>query len=748
MAEKTHLKAEGLAFGHSLQTAFKTVIMYSVDHPAAEKATAQIYAALNKLLGKTQQFTFGFLNKRVLINDLLTDDETLSHLEGEFFRRGIGAITFSAGITLSEFKRGLAVVSTRPKVIEEKGGIQPFLQQNPLVGMRVLPAITPEGEDTVLQMNPESYLMAQGILGPGSGGGGQGLESLLRFVGMEKPEGFAGGAREALDLAGKATQAALMTPGADPRESMNALVRMLEESTPTYLLSSLPPGKQSELAGRSPEDVAQSLVEDLTVDLAAKRLADNPAASTTPVVQEQVVQILMRGLQATHVAERLLQKLSDVVEEAHLPPEVFDRIRQEITWVQLSPQEKHAQLMRIRRFDDQDFRRLLNYTQEAMNAGRIKDVAEVVEHYMGFLDLPADETRAHELARVPQLLPVAAGAATLPLLRGIVTRLSKELLEEKHAEGDSHQQVAKCLLTAAQTAALYEDYGTVHKIGLNLEISLATDNARHLDCCGRALENLLTTEAFERVIELYVAKRDDLAWAKVVGSLAKWFGPKSGEVVFTLLEKENSASNRLRLVRMCAPLLGAAAMEAARRRLSDERWYVVRNACTVLGELCDPEMPTQLRSALRHPDDRVQQAAVTSIMKCKGPGRGTAFAEALPHLKAQVVDMALDELFFMKDPESVEGLQQFVLAKTGSRTGALEKAVRALASIGSAQALEVLGKVLSDTGQAPSVRHIALLALGGNSLPSAKRILAEFIRLAPHDPLATQGKKLLASSRA
>jgi hypothetical protein len=493
--------------------------------------------------------------------------------------------------------------------------------------------------------------------------------------------------------------------------------------------------------------VALSLVEDLTVDLAAKRLADNPAASTTPVAQEQVVQILMRGLQATHVAERLLQKLSDVVEEAHLPPEVFDRIRQEIMWVQLSPQEKHAQLMRIQRFDDEDFHRLVNYTHEAVNAGKIQAVTQVVEHYMGFLDLPADETRAHELARVPQLLPVAAGAATLPLLRGIVTSLSKELLKEKHADGDSHQQVAKCLLTAGQTAALYEDFGTVHKIGIDLEISLATDKARHLDCCGRALENLVTLEAFERVIELYLAKRDDLAWAKVVGSLAKWFGPKSGEVVFMLLEKENSASSRLRLVHMCAPLLGVAALEAARRRLSDERWYVVRNACTVLGELGDPEITTQLRSALRHPDDRVQRAAVTSIMKCKGPGHAAAFAEALPHLKAQVLDMVLDELFFMKDPESVEGLQQFVLAKTGSRTGALEKAVRALASIGSEQALEVLGKVLSDTGQAPSLRHTALLALGGSSLPSARRILFEFVQLAPNDPLATQGKKILAAHR-
>ena len=539
-----------------------------------------------------------------------------------------------------------------------------------------------------------------------------------------------------------------MNPGADLQESLKALVRMLEESTPAYLLSALPPEKQSALAGRSTEEVAQSLVEDLTVDLAAKRLADNPSTSTMPVVQEQVVQILIRGLQTTHVAERLLQKLSHVVEEAHLPPEVFDHIRKEIMWVQLNPQEKHAQFMRIPRFDDQDFHRLINYAQESMNAGRVDDVTEVVEHYLGFLDLPPDPARAHDLARLPQLLPVVAGAATLPFLRGVVTRLCKELLEGKHADADSHQQVAKGLIAAAQTAALYEDFSTVHKIGLDLKTSLATDNARHLACCGQALENLMTMEAFERVIELYVAKRDDLAWAKVVGSLAKWFGPKSGEVVFTLLEKEKSASNRFRLVRMCAPLLGAAALEAARRRLSDERWYVVRNACTVLGELGDPEITTQLRSVLRHPDDRVQQAAVTSIMKCKAPGRGAAFAEALPHLKAQVLDMALDELIFLKDPKSVGGLEQFVLAKIGSRTGALEKAVRSLTSIGSGQALEVLGKVLSDTGQALSVRHTALLALGGSSLPAAKRILFEFVQLAPNDPLAIQGKKMLASSRA
>ncbi len=748
MVEKTQLKAEGLAFGHSLQSTFKTVIMYSVEHPAAARATEQMFDSLNKILSKAQQFTFGFLNKRVLINELLTDDTGLSQLESEFFRRGIGAITFSAGITLAEFKRGLAIVGSRPKIIEEKGGIELFLRQHPLVGMRVLPAITPEGEDTVLQMNPESYLMAQGILGPGKAGGGPGLESLLRFVGMDSPAGFAGGPKEALDLAGKATQAALMMPGADPRESLRALTRMLQEFTPNLLLSTMPSEKRAELAGRPPEAVAESLVEDLTADLAGKQLTNDPARAGVPAVQEQVVQILMRGMQATHVAEHILQKLSHVIEEAHLPPEVFNRIRQEITWVQLDPQEKYAQLMRIYQYDDQDFQRLIKYLHEAMAAGRVKDVSDVVEHFLKFLDSPPDVTRSQEVAKVLQILPIVTSSTTMPLLRGMAIRLSKELLDGARSDMPSHQQVVKCLTAITHSAAGFEDFAVVHKIGLDVEASQAKDAARHRQCCGEALENVLPMGAFERVIELYVAKRDDPGWAKFVASLAKWLGPKSGEVVFSLLEKENSAANRLRLVRMCAPLLGGAAMEAARRRLSDERWYVVRNACTVLGEVCDPDLPAQLRVALRHSDDRVQQAAVTSMIKCKAAGRGAGLAEALPHLKGQALETALDELSFMKETESVTGLRDFVLAKTGARTGLLEKAVRALSAIGTPEAIEVLGKVLSDTAQPPSVRNLALTGLGGNPQPSAKQVLAEFVRVAPNDPLAIQGKKFLAPSVA
>ena len=78
---------------------------------------------------------------------------------------------------MRDFKRALAILSAKPKVIEEEGGIKAFLDHNLLPGVRISPTakLGSQSEDTELGMNPESYLMVKEILGPQSGdalGGG------------------------------------------------------------------------------------------------------------------------------------------------------------------------------------------------------------------------------------------------------------------------------------------------------------------------------------------------------------------------------------------------------------------------------------------------------------------------------------------------------------------------------------------------------------------------------------------------
>jgi hypothetical protein len=187
-SQKSQLKAQGLAFGQSFQSVFKISAMYSVDHPAAGKVIQQSYGLLTELLKLGGQFTFGFVNERLLLNNSLISQNALTHLEVAFSKREIGAVSFQAGVTLKDFKRVLALLATRPTVIAEQGGIKKFLAENPIAGIRVMPAAKREKEgDTIdIGMDIGSYMTAQAILGQEAPSDTMALDMLLQVAGVAK----------------------------------------------------------------------------------------------------------------------------------------------------------------------------------------------------------------------------------------------------------------------------------------------------------------------------------------------------------------------------------------------------------------------------------------------------------------------------------------------------------------------------------------------------------------------------------
>ena len=734
------LKAQGLAFGRSLQTGLKTVIMYSVDHPSAEKALQHAFDSLNHLVQLTQQFTFGFLNQRVLINNILTEDVALGQLEIEFAKRGVAGLTFTAGINQRDFKRILAVLATKPKVIEEVGGIKSFLVQNPIENVRVLPAKKSTGEDRTLGMDAEAYLVAEGLLAPQAETGTRGADALFQFAALEKPAGYTGTPREVLELAGKVARTALVSPEANPQEVVTALAGVLAQMSPDELLAALPATRQKELAGRAPRDVAAGFMEEAAAGWAAERLSTSPTGLEGAAAEEDVIRVLLRGLQTTRMAERLLEKLGKCLEEAHLPVELFQRLRQELFWSALSPKEKLDRLMRLERYTRQDFHRLVNYVKESLNQGRAEDAIQAATHFLSCLERPGDEFKAG-LGMAPDLLAAMAGLSTLPFMKNLAARLAKELANESH-DRECHREVANCLATVAQIAGTYEHFELVHSIGSSLDSALGRSEAEHSECCRTALERILTPPAAERLIELYLEKRGESQWPKMAATLLKWVTPMGIEKVFHRLEDESSAANRMRLMRFLGQL-GPVAKSLTHARLKDNRWYVVRNACIIAGEQGDPDLPEILSSTLHHPDRRVQQAAVTAIIKSHSAGGAKVLAEALPHLHPQILELALDELSFLKDPKSIPGIEQFVSLNKGSKSPLLERATRVLASVSSESAVEALGRILFDPEQSVAVRKVALDCLSRSPYAAGRRFLNDFPVRFPNDPLAADCHKLL-----
>ena len=114
------------------------------------------------------------------------------------------------------------------------------------------------------------------------------------------------------------------TRTATSRELLIAVTQMLSGLKPDSLLASLPPAKQADLRGHSPGVMAAHLMEDAIAGWAAERLGVSGGGTGGEGsgewrtgegqgnVEAEVLQALLRGLKATRVAERLLQKIGAI----------------------------------------------------------------------------------------------------------------------------------------------------------------------------------------------------------------------------------------------------------------------------------------------------------------------------------------------------------------------------------------------------------------------------------------------------
>lgn len=738
--DKNQLKTQGLAFGLALQRAYKNVLLYSTEHAGVQQALQQAYDSLSAVLKLTPQFTFGFFNQRVLLNDLLTTENALSTLQAEFSKRNIAAASFFSGIGFREFQRGVSLLTAKPESIEQAGGIHSFLKKNPVEGMRLLAEEKRPSakEDTVLGMDLRSYLVAQSIM-EGQPGARvvPSLEMLLQTAGMERPAAFGGTAGEILELASRATQAAWSDPESNPQDVIPALARLLEELTPDYFISALAPAQQSKFRGLPAQEIAAELAEDMAIEWAGRRLSAVPTdAGGAAAVEADVARVLARALQTTQVAQRFLQKLGRLAEEAKLPPELLDRVQQELMWSSLSKEEQYARLRALDSFTERDFRHLLEYVEETGKEGNVDQALQVAEHYLAWADSGPAAARLVGLGRLPELLDTFRLIHTLAFARLVAERLCQELQEEP-LDWPCHREVAGVLASTANCAALFEDFETTLKIGLSLKGMQERDSVQHADCCGNALQRLLPPLSIERLLQLSLQKSSDLSQSRAVASLLRLGGLESAEAVFQFLEKETEATTRARLLRI-AGQLGPSALQAARKRLLDERWYVIRNACNILSALDDPGLASQLSPALRHADVRVQQAAVTAILRSKVPHRGEALARALPYLQPHLQETVLNELILLKDPAAIAPLEDFIFQGSTSKTGILEQAIKVLTNIPDELIVGVLSKILYDAKQPVPLRKAAMVALKISSFSLAQQCLAEFSSRMPGDPLAAE----------
>jgi hypothetical protein len=237
------------------------------------------------------------------------------------------------------------------------------------------------------------------------------------------------------------------------------------------------------------------------------------------------------------------------------------------------------------------------------------------------------------------------------------------------------------------------------------------------------------------VLDQFMKKKDDANFMRIAPALLRFAGTAGAELALSRLETEESGQNRKIVMRLISQL-GTSALEAARLRVQSGTWYIVRNVCTVLQELRDPDLAQDLRPALVHDDARVQQAAFHAVTKARAANRGEVLANCLISFHPHVLELALDEITFLKDPKSLQGLNFFASSSSGRSATIVMKAIAALRAIGGEGAMTGLGRILKDPGAPLAARKQAMETLRWSMHPAAKVQLDDFG--SSPDPLARE----------
>ncbi|MFN8666741.1 MAG: HEAT repeat domain-containing protein [Gemmatimonadaceae bacterium] len=127
-----------------------------------------------------------------------------------------------------------------------------------------------------------------------------------------------------------------------------------------------------------------------------------------------------------------------------------------------------------------------------------------------------------------------------------------------------------------------------------------------------------------RGVAQFVARRRELR--EEMAAVFVRAGETGAEVLVELMVASNVTSERRAFRSMVATC--PSSTELLRHLLQDSRWYVVRNAAELLGEMGAVEADAALIATLRHSDARVRRAAVGALARL-GTARGVHAVQGL-----------------------------------------------------------------------------------------------------------------------
>jgi len=183
------------------------------------------------------------------------------------------------------------------------------------------------------------------------------------------------------------------------------------------------------------------------------------------------------------------------------------------------------------------------------------------------------------------------------------------------------------------------------------------------------------------------------------------------------LAQEENRAERKALVDLLSTR-AAGYLHEISKHVNDQRWFFVRNVCTILGATRSPDALGALEKALRNPEPRVRREAIRSTSMIHHPRAISMLVMGLQDPDPQNVQLAARYLGAAGAPEAVPALESVARGEGGGNrdNGPRVEAIEALGRMGAVTAeptLQILARkrALIGAARAKELRVAAQAAL-------------------------------------
>lgn len=576
----------------NIDVATKSIQMYSENHPRTQQSIDQAFKALDEELPGRGSITFSLAEGSLLAEGEPMDkgNPLIERFTKDLFIRNIHSVSFIAGLTRMELIGFMKLLNLKPQRIKELGGFEKILESENIKNVQAnkirYGIITGQGmvnEDQALLSQLLSALKSAGIRS-------QETETLERPMSGPEVADTVFGAFEklgqTLPVAPEEQQAAMrakfleMFHSFSPDMKANLLVNAVNKRN--YSLSSF-------YQDLSPEELELSV-------LASVR------HSAEPDVRAMVSRLF--GEKVPTVTESLKRKLAD---SGLLEPE-----HRSNPWDEILAKESLA---------PEEIEKSPAFLGLMIQANALADADRFSKRLFGYLTGGSTAQRSATVRTIPGIISVLSQNEKW---KSIDLSLSFLLTNCFRKETDPEVLVDYCSLFMGM---LGRNFDAAKWRECQEQMSLLSSKATGSEgLMNRIAEGLkLFPPSFVEAVR-QEGSPSDHAMEILRGS--EYAG---ASYLLDMLAEEEDQKGRKRLLEHIENLDRKFLFPEIERRLSEPRWFVVRNMVTILGRLKTPESDRLLERAATYPDPKVAKEIVKRLYNSSAPSDEPVVVRLMSH---------------------------------------------------------------------------------------------------------------------